>query len=1003
MKKMRKLLSLVLALAVIIGSFGSGRLYAHAEENPSLISAKVEEGSKSNGFTLKRLQEDRSINGNVEIWEHDKTGATVFLLINSDPERAFGILFKTEPEDNTGKLHILEHACCTASEKYPGRNVFFDLISQGFFTDTNASTWHSSTNYYIGSLDEKELLNAADYYLDCAFHGEVRNDRRYFDREAWRYVIASEDDPLEVTGVVYSEMKGILSDITSYALRDVFRYLYPDSNYVYESGGDPDEILNLTYEELVEFYNWCYHPSNCYAIAYGDIEREKWLEKFDSYFSQFEREEFTAPEKYVPKGNYGTVNADFPVAADTADLRGALIYIWDLPDTLTYAEFTALSVLSAYESEITSPIMQALNSSGIGSGYAITPYSYGDQKQFLIYAFDADTSRSDEFRNIIDNELAAILKSTIDKETIDCLFEQQLIEDELGFNTSGVGISCVSALTSAIEAGDVEGMILDPDVLEKAEAMFDENKILDLFGENVLNNDNKLVYALTPKPGLAEEKEAALKNMLAERKAAMSKEELQKVIADSLAYEEWNATAGTDPATLAKLITADPDNLDITAPVYDTKIEKKDGVTVATAEVNSDVSYYSISFDISNLSKTQARYLNEYIQYMGMSTTTRTQEQVTNDQRKYLNGLNIAITGQTIEGRDVPYLVISFYAFNDNLEKALDHIFDMLYNTDIENAYNASYIAQLSSYFTGLYSDPGNMFGLIVSAAASYSDFPNLLAWRVNGIGRYKMLNKALSSEENFGKLLAGMSSVRNKVVKRQNGIVTIVGSKDSRQASIDLILARFPKENKKYKAGTITKPTGGSKSFAMEMNTQASYLFSADSEKAEPKELAAKMMAMKLMMDTMYIPEFRFALGGYSVFCGTVARGISYTELYSMPEFSNSWKRCLETPDELEKLLDEISDEMLDGYKLSLMSQMLTPQGEWNMAANELSWIIMGYDTDPSYEIAEYIRNLTVEDLKAVVPAIRRAFENMGVAVIGTTDEIEANKDMFDRIYVLK
>ncbi len=274
MKKSIRLTAVIMAFLLAVGSFwtGSASVQVYADGTPMLISTRLTAGSKAHGFTLNIISADDDAEGMLQVWEHDKTGAKVYMLVNDDPERAFGILFKTEPSDDTGKLHILEHSCCAASENYPGLDVFFDLSSQGFITDINATTWHSSTNYYLASLDEQELMNGADYYLDCAFHSAVRNDPNYFYREAWRYVLENEDDPLDVTGVVYNEMKGSLSDIDSYTLSYVFRHLYPDSNYTFISGGVPEKILDLSYEELIDFYNRCYHPSNCSAVVYGDID-----------------------------------------------------------------------------------------------------------------------------------------------------------------------------------------------------------------------------------------------------------------------------------------------------------------------------------------------------------------------------------------------------------------------------------------------------------------------------------------------------------------------------------------------------------------------------------------------------------------------------------------------------------------------------------------------------------------------------------------------------------
>ncbi|MBO4505200.1 MAG: insulinase family protein [Lachnospiraceae bacterium] len=1006
MKRFKRLTALVIAFMLAVGSFciGDGRTQVRADETPMLIATRLAVGAKSHGFTLKVLSEEDAEEGFLQIWEHDKTGAKVYMLVNSDPERAFGILFKTEPSDDTGRLHILEHSCCAASENYPGLDVFFDLSSQGFITDINATTWHSSTNYYLASLDEQELMNGADYYLDCAFHSAVRNDPNYFYREAWRYVLADENDPLDVTGVVYNEMKGSLSDLDSYTLNYVFRHLYPGSNYAYISGGVPETILDITYDELIKFYNLCYHPSNCSVVVYGDVDYNQWLAKFDSYFSEFERETFTAPEAYVPRGDQGTVYDDFPVSADTEDTTGRLLYIWDLPDTMTYAEFNALAILANYENEITSPIMQALNASGIGSAYVLSTYSLGDQRQFLVYAYDADTSRAKDFKKIVDDEFKSIAKSTLDKETIDCMFEEEALSDELALNTNGIGVSCVSAITRAIEAQDIEGMILDNDLMDKIRDLVEGDGVLKLFNTAVVKNSNKLLYAVTPKPGLAEEKDAALAKKLADKKASMSKKEIKALIAQNAAYNEWNSGANSTDETLAKLVTADPSKLDIESPVYDTKLTKKNGVTIATANIDSDVSFYRYSFDISNLSKTKVKYLNEYISFLGLSTTTRTQEQVSNDARKYVNSFSARIAYQTVNGKDIPCLVVSFYAFNDKLEQALDHVFDMLYNTDVKDDYNAAYIAQMLSYAVGTFTDPGNMNGSLSAIAGGYTSRSYALSRYLNGINEYNFLKNAISSEEAFDKFLNGMAKSMKKVVKRQNAVIRVVGSKESRKASVYSMLARLPKKNKKYGEGSIMNIKMSPKNVGIEMNTQAAFMLSVYSpESYDIKETAAEMVALAIISNEVYIPQFRYVLGAYGAYCGATSDGLVYAQLYRSPEFIGPYEEILTTPDYLEYIATMIDEEYLEGYKLQLISQLITPNGKWNMANENLYYVAAGEGHNPAYDIAKAIQELTVDDIIAVIPAVREAFENMGTAVIGTTEEIEANKDMFDKVYILK
>ena len=67
-------------------------------------------GDKLHGFTLVEERDMVSPNALLRLWKHDKTGAQVYFFHNDDQDRTFSIAFRTEPSDDTGKLHILEHA-----------------------------------------------------------------------------------------------------------------------------------------------------------------------------------------------------------------------------------------------------------------------------------------------------------------------------------------------------------------------------------------------------------------------------------------------------------------------------------------------------------------------------------------------------------------------------------------------------------------------------------------------------------------------------------------------------------------------------------------------------------------------------------------------------------------------------------------------------------------------------------------------------------------------------
>mgnify|MGYP000635874041 CR=1 FL=1 len=65
--------------------------------------------------------------------------------------------------------------------------------------------------------------------------------------------------------------------------------IYPDTPYGFESGGDPQCIPDLKYEDFLAFHGNNYHPSNAYIYLYGNMdveERLTWLDQ--EYLSKFD-------------------------------------------------------------------------------------------------------------------------------------------------------------------------------------------------------------------------------------------------------------------------------------------------------------------------------------------------------------------------------------------------------------------------------------------------------------------------------------------------------------------------------------------------------------------------------------------------------------------------------------------------------------------------------------------------------------------------------------------
>lgn len=250
----------------------------------------------THGFALMREQEIPELSATARIYRHAKTGGRLLSLISPDENKVFGVAFRTPPADSTGLPHILEHSVLCGSRKYPVKEPFVELIKGSLNTFLNALTFPDKTCYPVASANLQDFYNLVDVYLDAVFFPTLTPNT--LKQEGWHYDVESPADPLTYKGVVFNEMKGVYSSPDSMLGEYSQRSLYPDTCYGLDSGGDPERIPDLTFEDFIGFHKRLYHPANAYAFFSGDDDPEKRLVMLDEYFSQFDAPE-AAPDSEV--------------------------------------------------------------------------------------------------------------------------------------------------------------------------------------------------------------------------------------------------------------------------------------------------------------------------------------------------------------------------------------------------------------------------------------------------------------------------------------------------------------------------------------------------------------------------------------------------------------------------------------------------------------------------------------------------------------------------------
>ena len=242
---------------------------------------------KDLGFELIWQTRIQEIHGLVSLYRYSRNGAEVLTVENDDENKVAGIAFRTPPRDSTGVAHILEHSVLCGSRKYPVKEPFVELLKGSLQTFLNAMTFPDKTCYPVASQNSQDLRNLLDVYLDAVFFPRITPE--IFAQEGWHLVLdESDQSKLRYQGVVYNEMKGAYSSPDSLLAEYSQQSLFPQTVYGLDSGGHPESIPELTYEQFLEFHRTYYHPSNARFFIYGNDDPRSYMALLHEYLQQFD-------------------------------------------------------------------------------------------------------------------------------------------------------------------------------------------------------------------------------------------------------------------------------------------------------------------------------------------------------------------------------------------------------------------------------------------------------------------------------------------------------------------------------------------------------------------------------------------------------------------------------------------------------------------------------------------------------------------------------------------
>lgn len=492
-----------------------------------------------NTFVRQRAVPIPSLNLTVEEYVHPRTGAVHLHLDAESAENVFMVALRTVPEDSTGVAHILEHTALCGSERYPVRDPFFMMLRRSLNTFMNAFTSSDWTAYPFATQNRKDFGNLLDVYLDAVFFSRL--DPLDFAQEGHRVEFENDDAtaPLVFKGVVFNEMKGAMSSTPSVLWDRLCHELFPSNTYHFNSGGDPERIPDLTYQQLRDFYAEHYHPSNAIFLTFGDIPAEAHQIKFESAvlhrFDTLERKievELEAPFA-APR------TATHPFAVDpeeSGDKKTHLVIGWKLGES---ADLTAMLesqlVSSVLMENSASPLMQYLETTSLGT--APSPLcGLEESMREMVFCCGIEGSESvhaETFEREVLELIEKVAADGVDPDKIEAILRQiELHQREVSGDGMPYGLNLMlRALGAATHYGDaVAALDLDPVIATLRERVQDTQYIPSLIRQLLIDNPHRVRLVVEPDPGLSKAREAAETARLAEMKSALNGEHTAEIL-----------------------------------------------------------------------------------------------------------------------------------------------------------------------------------------------------------------------------------------------------------------------------------------------------------------------------------------------------------------------------------------------------------------------------------------------------------------------------------------
>ena len=969
---------------------------------------ELEIGKIYNGFKLNRQKMIEEINSVAREFNHEKSGARLLYIQNDDDNKVFTISFRTPPTDSTGLPHILEHSVLCGSRKFPIKDPFVELVKGSLNTFLNAMTYSDKTMYPVASRNEKDFVNLMDVYTDAVFYPNIYNKEVILKQEGWHYDLKDINKDISYKGIVYNEMKGAFSSPEQILFRKIQQSLYPDTPYAYESGGDPEYITDLTYEQFLDFHKKYYHPSNSYIYLYGDgdlLERLKWLD--ENYLSDFDKIEIDSKiPMQKPFKKPVELIEEYSIANNENDVdKTFLSYNMVTSSAKNNEMYYALEILEyiLMESE-GAPLKKALIDANIGKDVFGSFDNDILQPSFSIVAKGANLNQKDKFLKVIKQTLRNIAKEGIDKKLIEAainIHEFKLRESDYGRFPRGLMYG-IQSMSSWLYDEDPTLHLSYNETFTILRSGLTTTYFEELITKYLLDNNHASVVIVKPNNQIGEMKDKEVTEKLKKYKNSLTEEQLNLLVKETKELEKYQSEP-SPKEELEKIPLLKLEDINKNSEKIELVEKEIEQIKVLYhPDFTNKVSYLNYYFNLKGIDEELLPYVGMLVRILGkVETKNYKYDELSNEINIHTGGIKFGLSvyakNQDPDEYSPKFVIYTkvFYNKLDNLTLLLNEIVNQSIFSDKKRI--KELISEIKSRMEMMLSSSGHI--VVAERAKSYFSEAGLFKEKCRGLEFYRFIEKIEKDfDTEYEGLVNKLKEVIRVVINKENLIVSYT-AEEKFALDVENSITSFIKglnEGEKTSHKIDLKPV--KKNEAFKSSSKIQYVGKAGNFIKDGYKYKGELSVLQTILSLDYLwNNVRVKGGAYGCMTNFGRNGDMYFTSYRDP----SLKRTLKIYDEVYKYVEnfDCDDREILKYIIGTISRIDAPLSPSMKGETAISCYFSNITFEDIQKSRDEILSVTKDKINELSDHVKVCMEQDNICVQGNENKIEQNKEIFNNI----